>query len=546
MLPLPRLDHSAGTDAGASSDSDIIIVPTVNGQGKRVSDVAASPSNENSKRMRIDSSVEVQGQDDDIKPRLKSTDKPMDRDNGLKILDVRYTFNIYDDMLHDFQPQGLRRLLDVVRRLMAENAQDEHEQTPGVPVDIHTTPSYRDPQSIYLYEPDGAARQPTFAVATLLHGRNRPPENNLSPLDIIAACLDEPGLRTTSRLSLSARSTDLDLASPDNTTPLLSLHLHTAVHLLPSFSLTWRQASAARSILFAHVFGAWTPTPPDERASVGLFYSALERAPVTRRGVPVEDGRATVEDALLVPSGLKPRLMPFQSRTVRWMLSREGVRVVAQGTDTEVETTGGKGRALDYDDNDMMNSSDEDEVEQERARERRRKEKGKARARDIDVDLELDGDGDILLHDADHAHDAATLPTQEEEDTTCELVPLSNEELRAQRRGPLWQREMFKLPLSNHLAAADDFREQEIFINRFCSVASVDDPGAVVKVKTGNVNDDHDGDEEEKEDTPAWCGANGLLAEEVGLGKTIEVLALIMMREWSWPLSWCPSFNQLD
>lgn len=57
------------------------------------------------------------------------------------------------------------------------------------------------------------------------------------------------------------------------------------------------------------------------------FYACMDAAPVPRVDDPKGKGKARDEPVIIKPPGLKPALMPFQSRSVAWLLSREGMQV---------------------------------------------------------------------------------------------------------------------------------------------------------------------------------------------------------------------------
>ncbi|KAM0786243.1 hypothetical protein ACM66B_007043 [Microbotryomycetes sp. NB124-2] len=168
---------------------------------------------------------------------------------------------------------------------------------------------------------------------------------------------------------------------------------------------------------------------------------------------PASNEGIKVEDDLLKPVGLVPTLLPFQSRSVRWMLHREGKRVKSR---TRSGTNGTAGSSTEP----------------------------------MEVDRE----------DVDHTG----------VNTSPELEDLPEDLLIKQRRGPLWEQVEKVLP---------DGERQTFFVNRLLSALSVEDPGRV------EARDDDD------EEASSVAGGNGLLAEEVGLGKTVEVISLILLHQ---------------
>lgn len=460
----------------------------------------------------------------------------------------------------------------------------------------------------------------------------------IRPLDTVSAAIDEPGVRVTSCLQLVARQA----SNVDTTAPLLSIHLRTTVEFTRAFAWSWRASTSARTALFELIFGPWDPhrnsghtdhvptitiydSDDDEgnsmeisdddagqhdrtesTATVDLFYRSLLRAPVSKRGRLVQArsrlglhdqqsrGVHDVEDALLIPPGLEPRLMPFQSRTVRWMLAREGKRVLPVDVQ-EDDMTGHDSDGADYRDENLHTRRDRKgkgkaQVYDVPVSHDKREDKGKGRARDVDLDLSSDDYASedeedrvmgnmgvteftgasgskslsrsqayvnghdqqgILDSNHDHVDDHADEHGDDDDSTlvdrTCALADLSARELNASRRGPLWTRERFVLPNADvpNAGNLDDTaggrREVDLWINRFCSVVSVKDPGDIevdrAQVDAAGAGAGHDVDEDEGFKPIVWSGGNGLLAEEVGLGKTVEVLALILLREYPYRLS---------
>ncbi|KAK4049943.1 hypothetical protein OIV83_003767 [Microbotryomycetes sp. JL201] len=256
-----------------------------------------------------------------------------------------------------------------------------------------------------------------------------------------------------------------------------------------------RYYSVPRQLIVEYLF----PSADDgdhEIATVNLFYESLVRAPRTSMGLPVSrcssqpaEGHARtqeseeervarlgrqrkgkrrafepedadgdddsamssapeidieLEDELIKPVGLEPTLLPFQSRSVRWMLAREGKRVKPKHN---------------------MNGF-----------------AGSSHAHDRN---QTDGD------DGDHSGVNAS----------PDLEDLPEDLQIGQRRGPMWERLDKVLP---------DGTCQTFFVNRVQCALAVQDPG---------------------QEEGLGASGNGLLAEEVGLGKTVEVIALILLHQ---------------
>ncbi|KAF9261015.1 hypothetical protein L218DRAFT_981084 [Marasmius fiardii PR-910] len=82
---------------------------------------------------------------------------------------------------------------------------------------------------------------------------------------------------------------------------------------------------------FLHFLYPPLPPPASFKGSnnVAFYYSAMGPAP----GLPSKDAEAAMQ-----PKGLLPTLLPFQRRTVGWLLEREGMGVSADGTVRTRET----------------------------------------------------------------------------------------------------------------------------------------------------------------------------------------------------------------
>ncbi|GAA5826106.1 hypothetical protein JCM3770_003829 [Rhodotorula araucariae] len=351
--------------------------------------------------------------------------------------------------------------------------------------------------------------------------------------------LDTEGVRVSASLSVSRRAAG-------NT---VQLHLRLAASLKPALFLS-AAYSRARRILLDFLIPAAAP-PADgapREATIDYFFACLGRAPRTARGVPVPppvaqaesaearaarqrreakgkgkaragldavDGAEGAEDGpddeMLYPPGLAVSLMPFQARTVRWMLAREGKRVLPR--EGPAAETDGKG-----------------------------KDKGKARAPDDGDEGSCGGDGEdaAMCSDDDLDGDEPTADSGSGVPRTPAPAPvladLDADALAALRRGPLWERVTLRvLPREGHPAGED----RALWLNRTSLALSEEDPlelmvgsGAATPLK---VEDGGDGEVEGAEGTRAskkvvgGQEGHGLLAEEVGLGKTVEALSLILI-----------------
>ncbi|KAI5481086.1 SNF4 family helicase/atpase [Pseudohyphozyma bogoriensis] len=302
-------------------------------------------------------------------------------------------------------------------------------------------------------------------------------------------------------------------------------HLHLEVALLPLFYKSYY--SGPKRLLLHHLFPPEAP-PPDYKGEtdVDFFFSCLGRAPRTVGGLAVgtrrmrpgmakaleteeekeakerrkqkgkgkarnQDGDGDeemeeeeeeevekddgVEDALLYPPGLKATLMPFQSRSVRWLLAREG-KMAAKPADDDEEMA------------DEPPLEDEDELERAVVAEK-------------------------------HA--------------PSKLEDLPEELHREILRGPLWEKATIALPTED----GERPRSQEFWLNRVASQLTLNDPAILT------LDDDDDEPQDEAQDVdeldedvvveakPALAlgSGQGLLSEEMGLGKTVEVLSLILL-----------------
>jgi hypothetical protein len=152
---------------------------------------------------------------------------------------------------------------------------------------------------------------------------------------------------------------------------------------------------------------------------------------------------------------------------------------------------------------------------------------------------------------------------EEEDDRSPPVLgDVDEETLRRIRRGPLWERVKFRV-LSRDVndVEAEGGEEKEVWLNRVSLQISETDPlDSIHPAVVEGVKVEEDGeaaeaveggsdakgkgkavemegeDEEETASSKKVVGGfegHGLLAEEVGLGKTLEVLSLILLRAYS-------------
>ncbi|GAA6044440.1 hypothetical protein JCM8097_006647 [Rhodosporidiobolus ruineniae] len=374
----------------------------------------------------------------------------------------------------------------------------------------------------------------------------------LDALALLALDSDE-GVKLT--LGLSVELTH------EEQTPGTLFHLNVGVALKPRAFFSAPYSRSRRLLVNRLLPPSPVPNAPRE-AGIDFFYSSLNRAPRTVDGlpaVPVQPPAAPVEtdeeraarlrreakgkgravspapdelaagssgeggggayepeDELLFPPGLTVELMPFQARTVRWMLGREGKRVLPRSSSTG-----------DAEQEDSASPVDEDEAEGERP------------------------------------------PPQ--------LADVADESLREMRRGPLWEKVKLRVLPRGGGDADGEVEERELWLNRVSMAMSETDPldpppSSASSVKGGKgkgkkvggfkleTTDEEDGDvvivdakgkgkgnakaedgdvemldgaaEEQTQTSKTIVGGfkgHGLLAEEVGLGKTVEVLSLILL-----------------
>lgn len=296
-----------------------------------------------------------------------------------------------------------------------------------------------------------------------------------------------------------------------------------------------------------------------EEATIDYFYSSLQRAPRTVQGLPLssnpiaieetEEERATrlrreakgkgraiepnggredqegAEDLLIRPRGLKVELFPFQSRSVRWMVAREGARLRAPNEEEENEI------------------DETEEKERKEKLERRRKaalakeaKKGKGKGK---------GKGKAKKQNESSESSASEEEEEDEEHQRLVLESLSTEELARIKRGPLWEEvEM------NTIEHDGDEQKITIFLNRITGQLSQVDPSQQSTTEPEDepikeedeeeqIGDamevDENGEKQPLEGARVVGGieGHGLLADEVGTGKTVTTISLILLRKFS-------------
>jgi E3 ubiquitin-protein ligase SHPRH len=103
----------------------------------------------------------------------------------------------------------------------------------------------------------------------------------------------------------------------------LTLSLHNPAIFYPVSALTPNLAEAQRRVLY-HVFGSPDQLHTDHaHTTIPFFYSILNPAPP----LPLHLHTDAVQ-----PRQLKARLLPFQKRSVHWLLEREGMSIDSSGT----------------------------------------------------------------------------------------------------------------------------------------------------------------------------------------------------------------------
>ncbi|GAA6018689.1 hypothetical protein JCM11491_001262 [Sporobolomyces phaffii] len=321
-----------------------------------------------------------------------------------------------------------------------------------------------------------------------------------------------------------------------------TLELQVYVETAKFFPLSF---SRAKQLLINRLFPQANQLEAPELATIDFFYSALRRAPLTSHGLPpasrvatteTEEERSTrlrreakgkgraidnpeldrqeglegEEDLLLRPQGLKVELLPFQSRSLRWMLAREGKWAkVLRGDELA--------RVLRLEDEEIESRR---KTEVKESREKGRKARtGKEKA--SNEESKSNGDGP-----EEGGGEEGEERGEEEIRQRIELKELDEATLANMRRGPLW--EQVQLELSEGEAPS----QIEVWCNRVTGQLSDEDPlkfnapgqdGTRMKVDQEEENDPEEPDELD------GIEGHGLLADEVGTGKTVTTVSLILL-----------------
>ncbi|GAA6018304.1 hypothetical protein JCM10207_000797 [Rhodosporidiobolus poonsookiae] len=408
-------------------------------------------------------------------------------------------------------------------------------------------------------------------------------------LDALAYLDDLDGEGVKLRTTFSA-----ELVSPLGEAPRVIFHLDLAVLLSPKKFFTSLYSRSKRLVVHRILPAPPVPGAPRE-AGIDYFYASLQRAPRTADGVPVAPAPAEVGEAMqvdeppeesdedraarlrreakgkgravsppppeqeephgaetgayegpeddpLFPPGLTVELMPFQARSVRWMLAREGKRVVplpssdsdsdshdhdhdkahpephladvdaaslkamkrgplweevvlrvlpraAQGETEPSERALWLNRVnLQISEVDPVDAAEEAEM---MAKEKARRADEQARA--VKGEEAVDGDGDVVIVEAGPA------PAPAGRGTRVNYAEIEEDDIEGVGRSKRKAKGKAKALLDE---MSDDEERAE-----GKAAAEVKEAGEVVGGQEGH----------------------GLLAEEVGLGKTVEVLSLILL-----------------
>ncbi|BGP35067.1 hypothetical protein JCM10296v2_006897 [Rhodotorula toruloides] len=375
--------------------------------------------------------------------------------------------------------------------------------------------------------------------------------------------LGDEGVDVTSKLGI-------ELIQGESTRVLF--HLYLDVSIRPALFYT-SAYSRSKRILVDRLIPESDPLQTNDdaprEANIDYFYACLRRAPRTDKGSPVASAAATPapppaetdeeraarlrreakgkqravepdeapanglvedgegngrEDEMFHPPGLTVQLMPFQARTVRWMLRREGKKIAPLAPLI----------AEDFDG--VQEDVEMDEVDGDEDFELAASSKGKGKAKEVEKPVAKKGKGKGKKA-VSPASDASEHPIPVLED-------LDEVTVKDMKRGPLWR----KVTLRALPNESGEVQEKEVWLNRvsmrFTEFDPVDQPGfsgtatPVVKEEAEGLalpEMEIDGDEEKPERTVSskkvvgGAEGHGLLAEEVGLGKTVEALSLILL-----------------
>ncbi|BGP27363.1 proteophosphoglycan 5 [Rhodotorula toruloides] len=350
-------------------------------------------------------------------------------------------------------------------------------------------------------------------------------------------------------------------------------HLYLDVSIRPALFYT-SAYSRSKRILVDRLIPESDPLQINDdaprEANIDYFYACLRRAPRTDKGAPVASGAATLahppaetdeehvarlrreakgkqravepddaqanglvdgegdgrEDEMFHLPGLTVQLMPFQARTVRWMIRREGKKIAPLAPLIAEDFAGGE---------QGHNEMDEVDGDEDFELATTSKGKGKGKVKEVEKPATMKGKG--------KGKKAVSPAPDTSEHPVPVLEDLDEETVKNMKRGPLWT----KVTLHSLPDKAGDVMEKEVWLNRVSMRFTEIDPVDQLEFSgtaTPVVKDDADGDGLELEadrsvDKPERAASSkkvvggaegyGLLAEEVGLGKTVEALSLILL-----------------
>jgi hypothetical protein len=209
------------------------------------------------------------------------------------------------------------------------------------------------------------------------------------------------------------------------------------------------------------------------------------------------------------------------------MLAREGrVCKVLRGDDLA--------QALDDEKKEKVSRKDQKKLQKESVSQSKTKGKGNGNVRNKGKKKKVEEESQSSEEDEEFSED-------EEYVQRVVLQDLDAEELAKMKRGPLWQKQRFEIRNENKMELV------EVWLNRVTGQLSQIDPLDINSQEEGGGKEgDHIGmelDEENEEDKEGkeddvnrvvgGLEGHGLLADEVGTGKTVTTVSLILLRESS-------------